>query len=251
MDGIRDESQFVFNAYDVFLNFLPGGLVIFGLWLPFADLDGGFPAVDLSILFVLAVVAFGIGMGTQAIGSALSAHRFDRLDLPSERTRPFNQRMDVLSVHYYESLSELDRDVSIADAEPPSRIEQQFLAACEDEFDLDAGYRNWTELFKSVLTYLENTPLNRGLRIQTLHLSARGLYVSFVFLAAYYLLVVGIYETTAVVGDYVSHPHLLLVLSVVAVLLAFLFKWRARHFEQDVMQYLMIEFCLATKHDPE
>lgn len=147
--------------------------------------------------------------------------------------RPFNERM--------------------ADIDTEDGLEGDFASICDDKFgvkvvDYDEEYDGWSMLFKSILSDLENSPWSRALRIQALHLAARGLTVAFVLLTAYYLLYVGGVLTPGGM-ELFSHNQVPLAAALGTGVLAVLTAHRSRHFENDVINYMISEFYMKNRQE--
>lgn len=231
-------NQITLNTYDIFANLIPGLTFFIGIWLPFATIDHPLPSIDVAGATVILVIAFIIGVGFQALGSYAALRR------PGDRpSKPFNRLMGKIRRHGIEGESSTKIDA----------MELQFYNECQSTFKFEDEFHDWSRLFKAVLSYLESSPLNRGLRMQMLHLLSRGVFVAFCFLFLLYL-IAGIVSING--GPWgVPQGHLVYgVLAVLSLLLAIVFRWRALHFEHDIVDYVMAEFILArevARENPE
>lgn len=237
MSGVEPRDRFTFNAYDLFSNFLPGVVLLFGLWLPFARLTEPLPDLTLVQAITGAIIAFGAGVGTQSIGSMASRRKvFGRWPW-SERTRPFNEKMERMLA---------------ADDCPDDCTSVDWAARqlCADAFDLDCdGSDDCAYVFKSLIAYLEGSTWNRAIRIQALHLSSRALYIVCLVLLGYYgAFAVGLWagtDPTPISYDGIFDWRSLAAISAGMVPLSWVFFRRARHFEADVAKYLLSEFYIS------
>lgn len=230
-------GRFRFNAYDVFSHFLPGVLLFFGLTLPFLGEEQPFPDLNLIAAVFAAVVAYGLGLGTQALGSIASRRKVFGKKPWSKRNRPFNYKMNkMLEIETKESEF--------------SNIDWAARELCVEVFDLDCdGSDNTEHLFKSLLAYLEASQWNRSLRIQALHLASRGLYVVSLILLMYYgVFGIGLSlpsEFSVFMYDgYLNAGHFF-ILSVLMIPTSWILFDRARHYESDVVIYILSEFFMS------
>lgn len=237
MSGVEPRDRFTFNAYDLFSNFLPGVILLFGLWLPFARLSEPLPDLTLVQATAGAIIAFGAGVGTQSVGSMTSRRKvFGRWPW-SERTRPFNRKMERM----------LEADDCPDDC--PS-IDWAARQLCVHAFELDCdGSDDCAYVFKSLIAYLEGGSWNRAIRIQALHLASRALYIVCLLLLAYYgAFAVGLWasaDLTPVAYDGIFDPASLATMSAGTLPLSWVFFRRARHFEADVAKYILAEFYIS------
>lgn len=218
--AVSQEQRFGrFNLYDIFANFLPGAVLIFGFYLPDAPKDFSFPGVTITSAVVLTILAFVVGFGLQAIASVLSGIL----------GHPFNSRV-----------LDIDPDENNLHGDFASICKKKFGVKINQQTDKD-GELGW--LFKSILSDLENSPWSRTLRIQALHLAARGLAVAFLGLTLYY----GAYWVgilSAEHNELFVRPCVPPIATVVAIALLLVIGWRARHFENDVVTYMISEFTM-------
>jgi hypothetical protein len=210
-----------FNLYDIFANFLPGAILIFGLYLPESSREFSFPEVGVTAAATLAVIAFVLGFLLQALASPL----VERLP------RPFDKEMGNI--------------------QSPSGVEDDFATLCDKKFGIDvtehgSGYEQWSLLFKSILSDLEASPWSRTLRIQALHLAARGLAMAFLVLSVCYgLYVVGVLQADQ--SDLFSRNLIPEAATVLAFGFMIIAGSRARHFEKDVVTYMISEFYMNNR----
>lgn len=68
-----DDSRFTnrFNLYDIFSNFLPGSVLLIGIFLPLVGPTGILVELRLGSALVLTVLAFAGGLAVQVLGSEL------------------------------------------------------------------------------------------------------------------------------------------------------------------------------------
>lgn len=231
------QDRFTFNAYDLFSNFLPGVFLLFGLWLPFARLSEPLPDLTLVQSAIAAVLAFGLGVGVQSLGSMASRRRVFGLWPWSVRERPFNRKMERMLC-----ANERPQDVASVDW-----VARQI---CVEVFDLECdGSDDCSYVFKALIAYLEGSNWNRSVRIQALHLSSRSLYIVCFLLSLYYAgFAVGLWSSTNVIPvsyDGIFDSESLAIISVGLAPLSWVFFRRARHFESDVAKYMLSEFYLS------
>lgn len=231
------QDRFTFNAYDLFSNFLPGVFLLFGLWLPFARLSEPFPDLTLVQASMAAIIAFGLGVGAQSLGSMASRKQVVGIWPWDDRKPPFNRKLE-------EMLS--------ADERPPEIDSVDWAARqmCVEVFDLDCdGTDDCSYVFKSLIAYLEGSNWNRSIRIQALHLASRSLYIVCLLLILYYVaFAVGLLtptNLTPISYDGIFDPTSLAIVSVGLLPLSWIFFRRARHFESDVAKYMFSEFYLS------
>lgn len=237
MSGVEPRDRFTFNAYDLFSNFLPGVVLLFGIWLPFARLSEPLPDLTLVQATAGAIIAFGAGVGTQSIGSMASRRKVFGLWPWSERTPPFNEKMGEM----------LEADDCPDDY---TSIDWAARQMCADAFGLDCdGSDDCAYVFKSLIAYLEGSTWNRAIRIQALHLSSRALYIVCLLLLIYYgAFALGLWasaDLTPITYDGILDPVSLGVVSAGMLPLSWVFFRRARHFESDVAKYLLAEFYIS------
>lgn len=230
------QDRFTFNAYDLFANFLPGALLLIGVGFPFIVFNGSVPDLSLIDVVVLSTIAFGAGVVTQSIGSSLADREVFSFSPLKERNHPFNEKMEEL----------LDEDASQEDF---SGMEWKARKACIDAFHLSGdGSDDITLIFKSLLAYLESSKWNRGLRLQSLHLASRGLYIVSLFLAAYFFSFTLSVLIPQDIGLFVYSGSLAGIhfafLGSLMFLVAYIMFKRARHFEDDVSTYILAEFYM-------
>jgi hypothetical protein len=237
MSGVEPRDRFTFNAYDLFSNFLPGVVLLFGLWFPFARLAEPLPDLTLVQATAGAIIAFGAGVGTQSIGSMTSKRKVFGAWPWSERTRPFNEKMN---------------EMLEADDCPPdcASIDWAARQLCADAFGLDCdGSDDCAYVFKSLIAYLEGSSWNRAIRIQALHLSSRALYIVclllFVYYGAFALGLSASADLTPIAYDGIFDPESLGAIGLGMVPLSWVFFVRARHFESDVAKYILVEFYIS------
>ena len=141
--------------------------------MPFTDFDSLFLSLGIIEILLITIVAFVLGAGLQAAGSALSKIQSD----PA-----FNQMMD--------NIYDYVNDPDASDNDNPDRVDGmqvKFYNTCKSTFGFNEGFNDWSRLFKAVLAYLESSNIHRGLRIQTLHLLTRGMWVGFGLISVYYV----------------------------------------------------------------
>jgi hypothetical protein len=231
------DDRFTFNAYDLFSNFLPGAVLFLGIGLPFIGLQDVLPDLNLVQALSAIIIAFGLGTVTQSIGSMASRRKVFSLKPLKERDRPFNEKMNQM--------------LECEEPKPDfSNIDWAASRLCIEAFDLDGdGTDNTEYVFKSLLAYLESSKWNRGLRMQALHLASRGLYVV--------CLILGIYYISFGIGFLIPTEYTLYVysgefslLSFIALgglmfIISYILFLRARHFEDDVVIYILSEFVMS------
>ncbi|MXV62089.1 hypothetical protein GS429_08445 [Natronorubrum sp. JWXQ-INN-674] len=232
---VRD--RFTFNAYDLFANFIPGTILVFGMGLPFFSSQGFIPNLSLMEAILVAILSFAAGLATQSVGSTMSGRKVFGWLPWSKRTPPFNEKMEAM----------LEADTRDPDF---SNVDWATRELCIEIFSLNCdGNDNIEQVFKSMLAYLESSKWSRGLRIQSLHLASRGLYIVTLSLFIYYGtfafgLFIPVGETLFVYTGPLSEVHFTL-LSIGMISLSYVFFQRARHFESDVAVYILSEFFMS------
>ncbi|WP_162562347.1 hypothetical protein [Salinigranum rubrum] len=216
-----------FNLYDVFSNFLPGAYLLLGIALPFAPPSLELGGVTVLHLLISLILAFILGSAIQALAA----------DLYGRKTA-FERRMDRIQ----------NGDAA---HEGESVINQHFVALCDSELKIknltneNQRFKNWGWLFKLLLSDLEDSSKNRTLRLQALHLSARGLSLSSFLLALYYIPFL-----IPEINSLSNFSYLFLVpMIVLSLVLGEVFRGRSKHFEDDVSQYLISEFVLKYRDE--
>lgn len=215
------QSYLQLNLYDIFANFLPGAYLLIGMFLPEWLLLEKFPTISIFEAGGAVIMAFVAGFCTQSIGSYVQTDN-----------RPFDKFMP----------GEEDGALGSENINDTS-IDRLFCEMCENEFGIDpwdSDFSDWGRLYKLVIADIETGAQQRALRIQALHLSARGLLVSacilvvFHFLRALFLIPLFPRSTPVV--------HLVLVgISIVSIPI---FYYRYKDFERDVVKYMIYDFVL-------
>ena len=119
-------NQLTFNTYDIFSNLIPGVVTIVGIWVQFTDFDSLFPSLGIIEILLIIIVAFVLGAGLQATGSALSKIQSD--------PPAFNQMMDDI----YDYVNDPDA----SDSDNPDRVDGmqvKFYNACKSTFGFNEG----------------------------------------------------------------------------------------------------------------
>lgn len=224
---VSQEQRFGrFNLYDIFANFLPGAVLILGFYLPHTSQDFSFPGISITDAVVVTLLAFVVGFILQAMASFLS----------KQYGNPFESEVaDINS----------DQD----------DLYRDFASVCKKKFgievnELDEEDEELSWLFKAILSDLENSPWSRTLRIQALHLAARGLAVAFLVLTVYY----GIYwEGSLSVGDdeLFARACVPAFATLGTASLFGVIAWRAIHFEKDVVTYMISEFTMHNREETD
>ena len=220
------KSQITFNTYDIFTNFIPGAVFLVGFAYPIYDLMTEPPSFGLVVSGVFLLSSFLFGIGLQTIGSIIIHPLGDS---------PFDQAISDMT-------EDEDEDKDIPDTD--SQLEKEFYDEYKDLFEYDEHLSEGDQVFKTTVSYVESTRLNRSLRIQTLYLLTRGISVSLFCLVPY--LFFGAINYDIILTD-ISNSNIW-ILMIFLLLIGLLFYFRARHFEEDVKSYLMSEFILAKKN---
>lgn len=218
-----------FNIYDVFSTFLPGSILIIGVAAPLTGLDTLF--VDLSVggILVLIILSFGAGLGIQAIASSMSS-----------ASSGFSAHMDRV-------LPDDENEEGSGDTQQDSPIEissidYDFYQKCKYEYNLSADFSSWDRLFKLVLTDLEGRAQTRALRMQALYLGMRGMVITTVLLAGYFSLIL-LFEHCGLIQ--LRLPSLDIGLLTLVSLCSALLAWdRQEEFRNDMIQYMIGDFCI-------
>ena len=214
-------------------------------------------AYNLQQIVILSIFSFILGIVIQVIGSRFS--KFSVYSCPpwAKRNRSFNKFMEKGFGDTDSSCENCD------DIEPITKFDEYFHECCESVFDMDIPdeFNDWERLFELLIAYLENSPWNRAVRMQTLHLATRGLYVSFLLLAVYYAVIaatffaVNIQDEAVYITLTISSSNIILNSAVVFILMAgftvaisYMFFLRARDFEGDVKCFIVCEFVLSVRN---
>lgn len=74
------EAYYSFNLYDIFANFLPGAILLLGLFLPSLGIEDIFIDLSLGSTFVFLILSFAAGLVIQACGHWIhsGAEQFDK-----------------------------------------------------------------------------------------------------------------------------------------------------------------------------
>ena len=242
---MQSESYARLNIYDIFADILPGAVFVAGLAFPFIRNE---PDLNIVEGIGFLVLAFTFGLWTQSLGS-----RFGDGD------KPFNEYMENLveCERSYDSENQNDTNISFGgDKTKITKIDLEFLHYCRDTYEIEDDFDDWGHLFKLLMSQLEGSAWSRTVRIQTLHLATRGLYVSFFLLTIYYTILLT--ANFAPVSSFIRSfsPGFLLLsgytinvwdsILIIAFNLALFkeFRRRSKHFEHDVVMYIVSELTL-------
>lgn len=215
------QSHVQLNLYDIFANILPGAYLLIGLIVPEWIAGGNFPNVSVLGTTAALVVAFVLGFCLQALGSCLL-----------HGSRPFNEMM-----------SQDGGDGTGADGISYSDVDELFCQFCKDDFGVDPRSADGSRLFKLVISDIETGGQQRALRIQALHLAARGLFLASVPIALYHFVRMMPLLPLPRSSSLVIHWYVF----AVAIALAPIFYYRYRDFERDVAMYMIYDFVLERK----
>lgn len=155
--------------------------------------------------------------------------------------------------------------------------ETNFSEACKQVFGFDRPLTefndDWDFLYKMILSYLEGSPCDRTIRIQAQYCATRGLFYTSVLLSIYYVAMlttllaietdlVGVLSSGSLDGlgellrtgfatssVEIVPAYVLLTLSVLGLLFSGLFYVRARHFEEDIVNYMISEIIISAELD--
>lgn len=215
------QSYLQLNLYDIFANFLPGAYLLIGMFLPDWLLLEKFPTLSIFEAGGAVIMAFVAGFCTQSIGSYVQSEN-----------RPFDKFMPE------------GEDGSIGSENiNDTNIDRMFCEICEGEFGIDPrddDFSDWGRLYKLVIADIETGGQQRALRIQALHLSARGLLISACILVVFHFLRALFLIPLFPRGNPVIH----LALVGVSILTIPIFYYRYKDFERDVVKYMIYDFVL-------
>lgn len=220
-----------FNIYDIFSTFLPGSVLLIGVAAPLVGLE--VLLLDLSIggILVLIILSFGTGLGIQALATYISS-----------ASSGFSNHMDNV---FPEEDPNSDEDPDQTPTESPigvNSIDYDFYQKCKLEYNLSADFNDWDRLFKLVLTDLEGNDPSRALRMQALYLGMRGMVVTTAILAIYFTIL-------SIISHFGSLQLQLTLIEVILLAaisgaLAILACIRQDEFRDDVLQYMIGDFCI-------
>lgn len=232
---------FTFNAYDIFTNFLPGVVLLFGILFPLQTFFNNLSDFSLQQGILFSISAFVLGTIIQTIGSELSNYQILGWNPFSKRAHHFNKLMKVLS-------GELHRDA--IRNKRPTDIDESFYVYCSEAFELNK-FDDWNQLFKFLFSYLESTPWNRALRLQTLHLAMRGIYVTSLILALYYLTIFAYIYSGAGFFPFEFRTGFegiaFIIFSFISFISFIISIHRTRDFEETTKTYLVSEVYLSLR----
>ncbi|WP_162224567.1 hypothetical protein [Halorussus amylolyticus] len=219
-----------FNLYDIFANFLPGAVLVIGLLFPYVGVDGLFVSVRIGSLSLLLVLSFATGLFVQALGGIVQSSGQDFANHIQKVDRQEDEAGDE------ENVAEMKSNINI------STVDAYFIETFRAELGLTSEFEDWNRLHKIILAKLEATSRSRALRLQALYLAMRGMFVTMVLLAlwfiAYSLLTAsGVFQSAVPVWTF---PYLVSI-SLVG---AGLFYNRGSEFSKDVAKYMVIEYYL-------
>lgn len=239
-----------FNLYDIFANFLPGAILLIGIFLPIVGVRGLLVELQLGSVIVLLVLSFAAGIALQVLGSTLGS-----------ASEPFRMHMKaVTEFHENQESSGVDeKAVAPRSSEIEiSGLDVLFFEECRKEFHLSAQFEDWERLFKNVLSKLEEHPQSRAIRLHAQYLGVRGMTITMGVLSIYYLAVsiplllaavVYVQERPNWIQSYTEVIHLplpaILLITIFSIILTYLFHKRQKEFKLDVIRYMIREYCKA------
>lgn len=222
-----------FNLYDIFANFLPGVILIIGVFLPIFGVEGLFVTLGIGGILIIIVLAFAMGLALQVLGAYISS-----------ASAAFENHMKAVVNDEQEDGSERNSDGQIT----ISSVDILFLERCRSEFELTANFDDWNRLYKLVLSRLERPSQSRALRIQALYLGMRGVTVTMIILFMYYIIS---YIGVQYFGLEVALPTWALIAFIgLTAALGVLFYMRQQEFQNDVVMYIINDYCVLSR-DPE
>lgn len=209
------------NLYDVLTDLIPGvtfvGAVAF--LIRFEEIE----VLDLGAMIALI-----------AVGGYVSGHILQSARSKVWGTPDLFQRV----------VSSLDDGAETTPLGDVTDVEASFLNRCRQEFELDDDFKDWLQLFKLLMSYLETRPEQRALRFQALHSFYWSMAAAFGSIS---LLALG-----SIVAIKIANPELLRSIEtlsgvlLVSIFLTAVFEFRRREFQRHFIRYLIIDFHVAT-----
>lgn len=219
-----NRSLSALNLYDVLTDLIPG--VTFVGALAFLIRVEDIETLDAGLLITVTAV------GGYVVGHAIQSIRSEVWGTPDLFQR---------------TVSALHDGAGETPLGEVSDVESQFLERCREQFDLEAGFQNWSQLFRLVMSYLETQSEQRALRFQALHSFYWSMAAAFGGIA---LLTIGAaVANVAVEVDLLRSISTLVGVFVVSSLLAAVFEHRRRGFQKHFVRYIITDIFLATSRD--
>lgn len=221
------------SLWDVFANIIPGVVLITGGVLPFLSLSGGFEALSLNVAEIALIGVFAMVTGLALQAPAYVIEEFLKKTAKSKRKSVILNR--ILPISFAHEFNRLKN------SECSTPLEENFWNYCENEFELPSEFgdkREWAQLRKLLLTYLESSPYTQTVRWRAMNSMGRGLLVGLGILSLYYLWL-AIRETIVPVA-----PGMLMIGAGFSGFFAIVIFALKNWFKQQWFEYTVLEFYL-------